>query len=287
MKFCLRAVAAVWLMSLALIGAPSKPTSPVLLIAHRGGVVEDKYPDNSAAALEAAVQRGYRMIEVDIRESKDGILVVRHDPDFNENYGDNRAVRDLTWDQISQLRSKLANQRIWQFEDLVKAARASGLRLMLDSKDPHSADFCAKVETILRRHEMLADCYVIGTRDAMDHFVGKALVGAKFGLLKSKLEADPNAVRQYFLFGQGNMTNEMIEWALARGVKVVSSINAYHYYNPATMKGRSRSELEAMIMAAARQDIERHRALGVTEFQIDSEFDRWFLEQPPASQSTR
>ena len=52
------------------------------LIAHRGGVVEDKFPDNSAAALAAAVARGYWGIEIDIRETKDGVLVMQHDPDL-------------------------------------------------------------------------------------------------------------------------------------------------------------------------------------------------------------
>src|SRR5688572_16882286 len=51
------------------------------LIAHRGGVVEDKNPENSPSAIEEAISRGYWMIEVDIRETKDGIAIAQHDPD--------------------------------------------------------------------------------------------------------------------------------------------------------------------------------------------------------------
>src|SRR5687767_1068040 len=120
------------------------------LILHRGGVVEDKFPDNSAGALQAAVARKAWMLEVDIRETKDGVLIVRHDPDFKLNYNDPRQVRELTWEEIRHLRSDIAEQRPWRFEDLVKAARDTGLRLMLDSKDPHSAEFCTKVEAILK-----------------------------------------------------------------------------------------------------------------------------------------
>jgi hypothetical protein len=68
----------------------------------------------------------------------------------------------------------------------------------------------------------------------------------------------------------------MVKWAQERGVKVVPSINVYHYYDAKTMAGKSRAELEALIFPQAKAHIDALRALGVTEFQIDSEFDRWF-----------
>ena len=43
------------------------------IIAHRGGVVGDEFAENSPASLEAAVDRDYWMIEVDIRE-EDAVL---------------------------------------------------------------------------------------------------------------------------------------------------------------------------------------------------------------------
>ncbi|HYD84553.1 MAG TPA: glycerophosphodiester phosphodiesterase family protein, partial [Opitutus sp.] len=56
------------------------------LFAHRGGVVEDKFPDNSADAVRAAIERGYWGLEIDIRETKDGVLVLRHDADLKLYY---------------------------------------------------------------------------------------------------------------------------------------------------------------------------------------------------------
>ena len=264
------------LTMIAACSALAAPAKDYKLILHRGGVVEDKFPDNSAAAFEAAVARKAWMLEVDIRETKDGVLVMRHDPDLTLHYHDPRQLRELTWEEVRQLRSDIAAQHPWRFEDLVKAARDAGLRLMLDSKDPHSAEFCTKVEAILKKYGMVGSCYIIGTRDALDHFTGKALVGLKYGALKAKVEGDPDAKNRYFLFGQGDMTEEMVRWAQARDVKVVPSINVYHYYDAATMAGKPRAELEKIIFAAARRDIEKFKALGVTEFQIDSEFMQWF-----------
>ncbi len=49
------------------------------LIAHRGGVVDAERPENSAEAITAAIERGYWMIEVDVRRTKDGEPVLHHD----------------------------------------------------------------------------------------------------------------------------------------------------------------------------------------------------------------
>ena len=257
--------------------AGAAPAAPYRLIAHRGGVVEDKFPDNSAAALKAAVARGYWMLEVDIRETKDGMLVMQHDPDLVLNFGDSRRIFETSFTDLAPLRTKIAAQPIQTFDELVRAAKAAGLRLMLDSKDPHSPDFPRKVEAILEKHGMVGSCYVIGTGDAMSHFLGKALVGFKYRSLRPRLEADPSLKEKVFLFDEGRtLTEEMVKWAMGQGVKVVPSINVYHYYDAKTMAGKSRAELEKLILPRARAHIDALKALGVTEFQIDSEFDGWF-----------
>ena len=277
MKITRQAIVATGMicLCLALARGQARSATPYKLIGHRGGVVEDKFPDNCSAALQAAVARGYWMIETDIRETKDGILIMHHDPDFDAYFHDPRKVIDLTWDEIRSLHSDLADQHPWRFEDVVEAAHDAGLRLMLDSKDPHTAGFCKKVEAILKQYDMLDRCYIIGTADALKYFTGKAPVGLKFKSLKPRVEADPAAGKCYFLFDEGTMTTDMVHWAQARDIKVVPSVNVYHYYDPKTMAGKSRKELKPVIFAAARRDIEKFKALGVTEFQIDSEFDRW------------
>jgi len=257
--------------------AASAAGSSYRLFAHRGGVVEDKHPDNSAAALQAAVARGYWGLEIDIRETKDGVLVMQHDPDLQLNFGDPRPIFASTWAELQPLRTKAGAQALWRFEDVVKAAHDAGLHLMLDSKDPHAPGFPEKVEAILRQHDMLGRVVIIGTADAMNHFTGKAPVGKKFRSLQPLVDADPAAKEKFFLFEEGRtLTEAMIKWAQARGLRIIPSVNVYHYYDPATMTGKPRAEIAPIILAAARRHIEQFKALGVTEFQIDSEFDAWF-----------
>src|SRR5688572_16035488 len=68
------------------------PPAGLKWIAHRGGVVDARYSENSPASLEAAVEHGYWMIESDIRETRDGKIITHHDPDFKRFYGDSRTV---------------------------------------------------------------------------------------------------------------------------------------------------------------------------------------------------
>ena len=154
------------LLGIAGSTASGASSSAYKLILHRGGIVEDKFPDNSGGALQAAAERKVWMIEVDIRETKDGVAVMRHDPDLKLYYNDARKVQDLTWKELSGLRSQLANQPLLTFEELVSRAKQANLRLMLDTKPPHTAKFLALIESILAKHGMVASCYVIGTPES-------------------------------------------------------------------------------------------------------------------------
>ncbi len=84
------------------------PTSP-LRIAHRGA--HTSYPENSLEAILAALGQGADAIEIDVHLTKDGVLVVHHDPELSDGR------------QIAGLSSK----------DLAAVELASGIRIpMLD-----------------------------------------------------------------------------------------------------------------------------------------------------------
>jgi hypothetical protein len=46
-----------------------------ILIAHRGGVVDSSYTENGIKAFMSTVSDGYQMIELDVRVTRDGILL--------------------------------------------------------------------------------------------------------------------------------------------------------------------------------------------------------------------
>lgn len=62
-------------------------------VAHRG--FSGKYPENSLAAFQAALEHGAEVIELDVQCSAEGHLVVCHDPDLQRLTGVPSFVRDL------------------------------------------------------------------------------------------------------------------------------------------------------------------------------------------------
>lgn len=70
--------------------------------AHRG-LHNDQYPENSLPAFENAVQHGFA-IELDVQMTKDGKIMVFHDPTLKRMTGVDRKIRDCTFSEIRALR---------------------------------------------------------------------------------------------------------------------------------------------------------------------------------------
>ena len=237
--------------------------SPNKIIAHRGGVVGADHAENSPAAVAAAIERGYWMIEVDIRESSDGKLVVHHDADFTKFYGDPRLLADLTWQEISQLRATPGGSRPLQFHELAALARGR-IRLMLDTKPTVQTDAYFKaVEQALRDHDLLRTAYVINPQHSSRWIRAGARVGLTLEQLEAAIDRGEDA-QCYFLFEHGrDLDAAKVGRAQALSVPVVPSINIYHY-----------ADLDDH-MAAAEADVARMLDLGIKQFQIDSPYDIW------------
>ena len=248
-------------------------TSQFLLIAHRGGVVEDKFPDNSMAALQGALNRGYTGLEVDVRESRDGHPVMRHDRDLRAYYGDERNVDELTWAELRCLRTSGGQHRLLCFEELVTACKNKAT-LMIDLKPPHSPALPALIEMILRREGMLESTSIIGTPAARTHFAGKASVGYAYAKLLARLATERHARQRYFVFDEGRrLSDRRLRLARALRIKIIPSVNVFHYEEHPVIARKPAAERPALVRAAARVEIERLKAHGLCEFQIDSEFD--------------
>ncbi|MDX2271476.1 MAG: glycerophosphodiester phosphodiesterase [Cyanobacteriota bacterium] len=87
-------------------------TSPLkpLIVAHRGG--KSGIPENSLAAFAWAIEVGAEMIEFDVRQTKDGVLVVHHDAALAE-YPE-QPIQSLTYEQIGHLHPLPTLQEVLQ-----------------------------------------------------------------------------------------------------------------------------------------------------------------------------
>jgi myo-inositol-1(or 4)-monophosphatase/deoxyribonuclease-2 len=66
--------------------------------AHRGDARD--FRENTLAAIRSAIHAGAEIVEIDVRMSKDGQVVVLHDPTFERLWGITSLVSDLDWDEI-------------------------------------------------------------------------------------------------------------------------------------------------------------------------------------------
>ncbi|WP_240775497.1 glycerophosphodiester phosphodiesterase family protein [Sphingobacterium psychroaquaticum] len=70
--------------------------------AHRGA--HRQYPENSLAAIEEAIALGATVVEVDVRATKDGVLVLMHDKTVDRTTTGKGKVSDLTFAELQKLR---------------------------------------------------------------------------------------------------------------------------------------------------------------------------------------
>jgi len=236
--------------------------TPVKLIAHRGGVVDDHHPENSASAAQEAIRRGYWMLEMDLQESKDGHLLVHHD-DFEKSFGVRKVPREMTWAEISKLRAVEDGSRPLEFHEYAALCKGK-VQLMIDTKGPsHPRSFYESAERTLRDNGLLEGAYFIGTSEARAYFKGKSRISVDREELQQKVDAGEETSRLYFLFEHGTTLDEKgLALAKRAGIPAVVSINDFHY------KGRDH-------MQGAHADIVRLRRAGLTCFQIDSTYDIW------------
>lgn len=76
-------------------------SNQVLVAAHRADW--RNHPENSIAAIENAIAMGVDIIEVDLKKTKDGHLVILHDFTLNRTTTGKGKVEDLTLDSLQQL----------------------------------------------------------------------------------------------------------------------------------------------------------------------------------------
>jgi glycerophosphoryl diester phosphodiesterase len=243
---------------LILASVAADPAPDIRIIAHRGGVVDAERPEGTMASLQEAIRRGYWMVEADVRCSKDGEVVIQHDEDFRRVYGVKEDISELTWDQISKLKSKKGDQSPISLAQF--AAECKGkIRIMVDIKEKDAGTaFFERMEQILKENGLLDSAYFIGGGKQKTYFKGKAHIGANRDALKTAVAAGESVKDIYFLFEHGNkLDEETVANAKSLNVPVVASVNTFHYI--VRKKG-----------VTPESDIANLRKWGVTEFQIDS-----------------
>ncbi|WP_019961780.1 glycerophosphodiester phosphodiesterase family protein [Woodsholea maritima] len=134
----------------------------IFVIAHRG--CTQRAPENSIEAIQACIAMGVDMVELDVRQTRDGVLVLMHDERVDRTTNGSGRVGDLTYEEISALTLKVGfggesaeqtQAHIPTFKEAMQAAKGRIL-INLDAKaDVYDAAFAVLQETDTQDHILM------------------------------------------------------------------------------------------------------------------------------------
>ncbi len=168
----------------------------VLVIGHRGAM--GLAPENTMASFELGWELGSDILELDVHLSRDGELVVMHDPDVSRTTDGVGHVKDMTLSEIKQLDAGIvfdasfAGQQVPTLPEVLSWAR-SRIPLLIEIKgDPHpTPGIVEKVIAAVNAEQMTNDVMII----SFDHPTVKEVkeIDASFvtGILYTGRLCDP------------------------------------------------------------------------------------------------
>ncbi len=246
----------------------------LVLIAHRGGVVDREHSENSLKAMEEAARRGYTHVEVDARCTKDGRVVCFHENNMKGEAGIDANISDLTLDEVRKIVLTRSRERIPTFDEY--CARSNGrINLMVDIKgvdDLWLESYTRQIDEALQHHGLLENTLFIINQFPIANqekvaawFLGRAKVSWRASLLRTVIMRPyvPDPVKYNFVFNSpADFTRQEIDGFHRLGLKIIASVNVDHY------RGRPVDPMEQ-----GRKDIEKMLEWGVDGLQIDSCYD--------------
>lgn len=243
-----------------------------LLVAHRGGVVSDRIPECSTAAIREAARQGYDLVELDVRVTRDGVPVVFHDADLRAATGRAGAIGELTEAEALALRFRKNDEALVNLEQALVLCRQLHIGVMLDLKDPPRADVLQKVAALVRKHGLAKSTVTIQGHPLVRAELGDvALVPVNAEEIKQAAAGAlaPGALAGRHWFGiPAWIPFETIPKLQRAGALVLPAINQFRYANDPDR-------------AQARREVEALKALGVEGFQIDSAYQDFFDRPRP------
>jgi glycerophosphoryl diester phosphodiesterase/HEAT repeat protein/MFS family permease len=280
----------LFIMAAATVAHAADPQpGRVALLCHR--TANEDVPENTLESLEEAALLGCNVVEIDLRRTLDGKIVLNHDGvlerltdgigDVETSYYGDLRMRDAgAW-----MEERFQGMSIPLFEDALRLAREKDIRLILDVKDKGIG---AEVLQLLQREGMLQRVNFGGEwADIKQLYPGaneNAAVSVPPGVTAERVKAlhgEGKAVIANFSANDHEMDLAAMKAAVAAGV---DGINVDYPRLGADAVGRPvEQKLAALAMQAntgesgarARAILELSRYRG---FYLEGEFAHWLLD---------
>ena len=140
----------------------------VKVTAHRG--YSARAPENSMAAFEKAIESDADVIELDVRETKDGEIVVMHDESLKRTCGVDKKVGKLTYEELQEYtigneykgknKADFENERIPTLREVIETV-GDRAELNIELKPAKTDEGLEeKVADIIREYDYYDNCVV-------------------------------------------------------------------------------------------------------------------------------
>lgn len=168
------------------------PGSDITLVNHRG--LSPGFPENTLAAFRNSIAMGVDAIEIDLRTTNDGEIVILHDATVDRTTDGAGPVSDLTLAQVKALDAgshespEFAGERIPTYEETLQLVKGTGVKLLLDIKTPAVTE---RAVALTERYGMIDDV-IVGPRTVANLEAFKALNPnlTTLGFIATQADAD-------------------------------------------------------------------------------------------------
>lgn len=140
----------------------------VSITAHRGDSLDA--PENTLPAVIHAVDNMADYVEMDIRETKDGVMVLLHDESLSRTTGDMRNIEEITYAELCTLdagswfHKDYAGTQIPTFEEILIYCKNKDIKLNVELKySKQNPTLSTDVISMIRAYDMENQCIISST----------------------------------------------------------------------------------------------------------------------------
>jgi glycerophosphoryl diester phosphodiesterase len=192
----------------------------MLLVGHRGASAYE--PENTLRSFRAAVDLGANAVELDIRATRDGKLVVIHDSKVNRTTNGKGKVAKLTLSEIRKLDAGM-EERIPTLQDTVAWAKGR-VTLLVEFKEPGLE---AKAVRIFRGNkDILAISFFATVLEELKRLNPKIETGLLFDSKPKNLDEFLSACQElgiHWILGKAKFINrKLVDKAHKKGLRVLA-----------------------------------------------------------------
>ncbi|MFX1321205.1 MAG: glycerophosphodiester phosphodiesterase [Promethearchaeota archaeon] len=130
--------------------------SEFLFIGHRG--TRTDFDENTISAFEKAIEYGANYIELDVRKTKDGQLIIIHDSTLDRTTNGTGRIDNYNYDNLMIIKTKKSQEQIPLLSEVLELLNGK-IQFMIELKEEHLYDNIIK---IIKENDLMEDCIISG-----------------------------------------------------------------------------------------------------------------------------